>query len=92
MSALSGKPLNFLQHQLRIEKAKPAKQRTRNWALNTAKEKLSALDPNAHVEVKWLIEGSKDRTVEINGATAFTQKPTDSHGAFAVGFADVSLE
>jgi len=42
-------------------------------------------------EIKWKIEGSKNRQVELDGQPISLQSPGDCSGHFMTPFADLSL-
>ena len=74
-------------------RAQTSMQRKRNSALGASFDLLKK-DPrcrNKIPEIKWKIEGSKNRQVELDGQPIFLQSPGDCSGHFMTPFADLSL-
>ena len=78
----------------RIGRLKTQKQLSRNRALRKAKEaieKHSAFPFGARCEIKWLIDGSKERCVCVNESAMFVQGRNDILGAFKAPYQDIVI-
>lgn len=79
---------------IRADYAKTAKQLTRNWAMKKANDLIKAdgRSSGPDIVINWKIEGSKDRSVTVNGFVAFLQEKQDSIGTFSVDFEHLTVE
>ena len=79
---------------IRADYAKTAKQLTRNWAMKKANDLIRAegKSSGADIFINWKIEGSKDRSVTVNGFVAFLQEKQDSIGSFSEDFQHLTVE
>ena len=82
-----------LESKVDIDRAKTVVQRERNTALHQAKMAIEKhpSGQGKNVEIKWLLEGSKNRHVSVNDVPAFLQSVTDSHGSFCGVFSNLHL-
>ena len=79
---------------IRVDYAKTAKQLTRNWAMKKANDfiKADGRSSGSDIVINWKIEGSKDRSVTVNGFVAFLQEKQDSIGSFSEDFKHLTVE
>ena len=78
---------------LSVGRAKTAIQKKRNDALHRASDGLKKDDRSKKesITITWQIEGTKDRTVLVDGVQVFLQKVTDLTGSFLPPLQDVTL-
>ena len=79
--------------EIQVARAKTSVQRERNVALKQACAKLKADSRNTgkEVSIEWLIDGTKNRTVNINKQVVFLQTLQDTIGTFQSPFQNLSV-
>ena len=78
---------------LKFDRGKTSLQLKRNASLKKVKDLVEKDDKGKgrDVRIEWLIEGSKDRAVVLNGERVFLQRAGDMSGDFCDAFSHLSI-
>ena len=79
--------------KLSCKRAKTAFQLKRNSSLFKASDALKKDNrcKNKSIQINWKMDGSKDRSVQVDGNIVFRQSPNDIAGKFAAPFEQMSF-